>query len=251
MADNTKIQWCNATWNPIAGCTRVGTDCTRCYAERMANRLQAMGREGYQGTVDKNGRWTGGVNIIDSAFDKPYHWRRSRRIFVNSMSDFCHDGVPDDVRFRLMGIMRHCPHHTFIVLTKRPDALAETFARYTDALPPNVEWGVSVGDEKTAQERLPHLVGIKREMTRIVSYEPAIGPWRPDPWIESLDGIIAGGESGFNARPDNSQWYRVVRDCCVKHDVPFFFKQWSSAYGKPKHRLLDGEEWNQFARRKG
>lgn len=246
MADHSNIEWCDTTWNPIAGCTRVGPDCQHCYAERMAHRLQAMGVEGYAGTVDKNHRWTGRVNNIESAIEKPYHWRKPRRIFVNSMSDFFHESVPDEIRHRLVKVMGHCGQHQFIILTKRSAGL-KGFLNSLESVPKNTVWGVSICNQETA-ERLWNLLEVKHRITRAVSYEPALGEWDPKPWIEKLDWIIAGGESGWAARPDNPAWYRQIRDYCVRYSVPFFFKQWSSAgYNRmPRNGLLDGLEWNQF-----
>ncbi len=286
MADKTKIEWCDATWNPIVGCTRVSEGCRNCYAERFTHRFSGAGLH-YEGlTVLSNGHpsWTGRVKFDEDALLRPLRWKKPRRIFVNSMSDLFHENVTDEQRDRIYAVMALCPQHTFVVLTKRPDRMRD-YLRDTDlhdeaqmrieikvaqmieshwtrlpVMPDGYSWlssgfvggrlnfplrhvehGVSVEDQKTADERIPLLLQTP-SARRIVSAEPLLGPVNlcavPDDKVRpqdfsarytpcgDLDWVICGGESGPGARPMHPEWVRSLRDQCVSAGVPFFFKQW-------------------------
>ena len=271
-----KNRMTDATWNPIRGCSRVSEGCRNCYAERFATRFRGPG-EIYDGLTIVNGsgdpQWTGEVKFIPELLDQPLHWKRPRKIFVNSMSDLFHEKVKDETICRIFAVMALSPEHTFQVLTKRPsrmlgfmiaglaaadnrrwiqDILEEEFhdrdAAYKlmDRWPLSNVWlGVSVEDQKTADERIPLLLQTPAAV-RWVSYEPALGPINfrcikeacedHDNYFDAiggirsirpcLDWIVAGGESGPGARPMHPDWARAVRDQCQDARVPFFFKQW-------------------------
>ncbi len=288
MAD-TNIEWADAVWNPLAGCTRVSPGCQHCYAERMAKRLVAMGQKGYEGTVGKNGRWTGRVNLIPEKLWEPTKRKKPTTYFVNSMSDLFHESVPNAFIDRVFVAMVYAPQHRFIVLTKRAGRMREymenapvrpepggkgvLFKARDTTVPkleeypyvviakwplPNVILGVSVEDQVRADERVPDLLATPAAC-RCISAEPLLGPVDIGPWLDptgyaccggnetcygngrcpvtnwprgedgelvTLDWVIAGGESGPNARPICREWLESVRDYCLEYEVPFFFKQW-------------------------
>lgn len=242
MADNSAIEWTEATWNPVTGCDRVSAGCDHCYAMTLAKRLKAMGAEKYQN--DGNPETSGpgfGVTVHPSSLEQPYRWRNPRVVFVNSMSDLFHAQVPISFVRDVFDVMRDTPHHTYQVLTKRSLRLA----RIADKLewPENVWMGVSVEDSSVLK-RVDHLRGVPAAV-RFLSCEPLLGP---------LDGIdlagigwvIAGGESGPNYRPMELAWARGIRDACTAADVPFFFKQWGGRTPKALGRELDGQLWDEM-----
>ena len=231
---STKIEWCEETWNPVTGCTAVSAGCEHCYAKRMANRLR--GRYGYP--QDEPFK----VTLHPGRLDKPLHWKKPRHIFVCSMGDLFHRDVPFEFIDRVWTIMLRSPDHTFLVLTKRPERMMEFWEElgcyYDDGVLPNLWLGVSVENQKTADERIPILLQIPAAV-RFVSVEPMLGPvdlidHLPDwdmpgdspEYTTGLDWVICGGESGPGARPMHPDWARQLRDDCVAAGVPFFFKQW-------------------------
>jgi protein gp37 len=246
MGRTTGIEWTDATWNPIRGCTRVSEGCRNCYAERVAARFSGPGLpyEGLAILKDGEARWTGKIRFVEEHLRDPLKWKVPMRIFVNSMSDLFHPGVTDDQLGEIFDVMARTKH-TFQILTKRPARMKEVLdaAAHPDVKrsfeltygrswpPPEWQFGVSIEDQKTANERLPILADCIAR-TKIVSYEPAIGEVD---FAESLGGeipvaiidwIIAGGESGANARPVSIHWLRKTRDLCQDLGIPFFFKQW-------------------------
>ncbi len=267
MSDKSKIEWTDASWNPIRGCSRVSEGCCNCYAERVSARFSGPGQP-YEGLAEmketiqprgqewnanwrvKEPRWTGEIRFIPELLERPLHWRRPRKIFVNSMSDLFHEKVPQDWIAQIFNVMWRCPRHTFQILTKRPERMREVMADLTahsmmfmDKPLPNVWLGVSVEDQATADARIPLLLQTPAAV-RWVSYEPALAPvdfagkrcWLSlsDPARQGiltgddhfLNWIVAGGESGLGARPSHPDWFRAVRDQCAAAGVPFFFKQW-------------------------
>lgn len=311
MGDKTGIQWTDATWNPIRGCSRVSEGCRNCYAETVANRFKGPGQP-YEGLIAKGGQWNGRITVVDSAMEQPLRWRKPRRIFVNSMSDLFHENVPYQVIDQVFAVMAMAlvNNHKFQILTKRPQRMLEYLndnnlhGRIIDAARemdnargtwitegylvayrklwplPNVWLGVSVEDQKTADERIPLLLQTPAAV-RWISAEPLIGPidfsgmWVPHEnpamhWnmLEALDWVVVGGESGANARPMHLYWARTLRDQCQSAGTPFFFKQWGEhapnwfcdedgkynggpiwmdRMGKKRAgRLLDGREWNEY-----
>lgn len=244
MADNSSIEWTEATWNPVTGCDRVSSGCDHCYAMTLAKRLKAMGAEKYQ--TDGSSATSGpgfGVAIHPQSLNQPRRWRNPRTVFVNSMSDLFHAKVPLSFVRDVFDVMRDTPQHTYQVLTKRSLRLA----RMADKLewPSNVWMGVSVENSEVL-DRVDHLRTVPAAV-RFLSCEPLLGPLDGI----NLDGIgwvIAGGESGPNYRPMELSWARGIRDACSAGQVPFFFKQWGGRTPKAFGRELDGELWDEMPR---
>lgn len=247
MSEKTGIEWTDATWNPIRGCSRVSEGCRNCYAESVANRFKGQGQP-YEGLIARTGQWNGNITVVDHLLDHPLRWRKPRRIFVNSMSDLFHETVPDDVIHAVFSVMAQATQHTFQILTKRPERMRDVLTlwdrigitgNYFHGHPlPNVWLGVSVEDQATADERIPLLLQTPAAV-RWISAEPLIGPidfsgmWVPhqnpamhENMLEALDWVVVGGESGKGARPMQLDWARTLRDQCQSAGVPFFFKQW-------------------------
>jgi protein gp37 len=231
----SQIEWTDATWNPVAGCSIVSAGCTNCYAMAMASRLQAMGMKKYAGLTRKSGRrpvWNGVVRADRAALAIPSSWAKPRKIFVNSMSDLFHDEVPDGFVAEVWDVMRATPRHHYQVLTKRPERAADLVARLGDPLP-NVWLGTSVEDAAAAS-RLDALRRMPAAI-RFVSFEPLIGPVG----LVDLTGIhwaIVGGESGRGARPIREEWIDEIYDQCVAAGTSFFFKQWGAWGSDAKRR---------------
>lgn len=269
----TSIQWTDRTWNPVRGCSRVSEGCRHCYAERLAARNLPGHRSPTTGEPFAKMRadypqWTGRVELIPSKLDEPLRWRKPARVFVNSMSDLFHEGLPEEAIDRVFALMAFAGRHTFQVLTKRPARMNEYLAsrcrsilywdraakldgraltwEHIGRIPfplPNVWLGVSVEDQKAADERIPLLLQTPAAV-RFVSYEPALGPvdfrcvsfgggynvnvlmrGRPFGEAERLDWVIVGGESGPGARPLNVAWALDVAEQCKAAGVAFFYKQ--------------------------
>ena len=276
MAASSAIEWTDATWNVITGCSRVsrgcgGPDGGGCYAERLAA-TRLKWHPSRRGLTDAHGRWTGEVRFNRQWLDQPLRWRRPRRIFICAHSDLFHDAVPREWIDRVFGVMALCRRHVFQVLTKRPrrmrryvldrccdesGVLLEGIAKSVyghsetgrneidDAVLqwplPNVWLGTSVEDQPTADQRIPLLTGTPAEVLWI-SAEPLLGPI--DLRGAGLDWVVAGGESGPGARPTDPEWVRSLRDQCAAGDVPFFFKQWGGRTPKARGRVLDGRTWS-------
>lgn len=281
MADQTKIEWTDATWNPITGCSVVSPGCTNCYAMRLAGtRLKHHeSREGLTSDSKAGPVWNGKVRLNRGWLTQPRQWRRPRTIFVCAHGDLFAEGVPDDWIDEVFAIMAGSPQHTFQVLTKRPSRMRDYLLRFKpdgngfvtrdgkdgfaskpvfvdDNWPIHNVWlGVSVEDQKRADERIPDLLATPAAI-RFISAEPLLGPIdlmdltieddRPgeqhidalhceeaiedvehEPWRDNtLDWVIVGGESGPGTRPMHPDWARSIRDQCATAGVPFFFKQW-------------------------
>lgn len=249
MADNTKIEWTDATWNPVNGCSLASPGCTNCYAMKQAHRVPQ--RRGLTQHTSGGMVWTGEVRFDEAKLTQPLHWKRPRRIFVCAHGDLFHDAVPDEWIDRVFAVMAICPQHTFQVLTKRsarmrryfdgigPRKPVRAWMRANDDIEhqppfplPNVWLGVSVEDQRRADERIPDLLATPAAV-RWLSCEPLLGPvdlvqFKPDwgYWLDNLDWVVAGGESGPGARPMHPDWARTLRDQCAAAGVPFFFKQW-------------------------
>ena len=236
MADRSHIEWTDATWNPVTGCTKVSAGCKHCYAERLSYRLRAMGKAHYK---------TGfRLALHDDALTIPFGWRSPRLVFVNSMSDLFQPGVPLGFVQRVFRVMVQCQHHTFQILTKRPHIAAKHATRLD--WPRNVWLGTSV-ENADVTSRITHLRRIPAAI-RFLSVEPLIGPIPKLP-LAGIHWVIVGGESGPGCRPMEGEWVRMIRDRCVTHRVPFFFKQWGGVNKRAKGRKLDGRLWNEFPRR--
>jgi protein gp37 len=233
MANNSKIEWTEATWNPTTGCTKVSTGCKFCYAEVMARRLKAMGQPKYANGFN--------LTLHEELLEQPLRWKKPRRIFVNSMSDLFHMDVPDEYIGRVFDAMNNANWHTYQVLTKRAERLADLSRRFPSG--PHIWMGVSV-ESAGHTWRIEHLRQTHAH-TRFLSLEPLLGPLN-DLNLTDIDWVIVGGESGPKARPMDPDWARSIRDQCVSAQVPFFFKQWGGINKKRNGRVLDGRTWDEM-----
>jgi protein gp37 len=242
MADQSAIEWTDATWNPTTGCDRVSPGCDNCYAATLAVRLKAMGQPKYQRDGDPRTSGPGfGLTVHPGALDAPRRWRRPRRVFVNSMSDLFHPQVPTEFIARVFDVMVDTPQHSYQVLTKRP-ARAAALAGVLP-WPANVWLGTSVESDAYCW-RAGRLAQVPAAV-RFVSAEPLLGAVPSLP-VASLDWVIVGGESGPGARPMDAAWVRGVRDACQQAGVAFFFKQWGGRTPKAGGRELDGRTWDEM-----
>lgn len=231
----TQIEWTDATWNPVAGCSVVTSGCTNCYAMEMARRLDAMGITKYQGLTHKSGKrsvWNGVIREDDASLEMPRRWKKPRKIFVNSMSDLFHEQVSEEFIAKVWRVMKETPHHNYQILTKRPERMACVIAKCVPEILPNVWLGTSV-ENSDVVGRIDYLRLVPAAI-RFISFEPLIGPVGP----VDLTGIrwaIVGGESGKFARPVREEWIDEIYGQCVKHKSAFFFKQWGT-WGKDNKR---------------
>lgn len=245
MGSHSSIEWTDATWNPVAGCTIVSPGCTNCYAMRMAARLEAFGQSKYIGTTRKTGgrhKWTGKVVLDYAALGVPEKWRKGRRVFVNSMSDLFHEEVPLSFIQSVFRVMASTPRHSYQILTKRADRLADISSALSWSA--NVWMGVSV-------ENTDHLWRVNRLRStgahiKFLSLEPLLGPLVPGLDLTGIDWAIAGGESGPGARPVEIKWVRAIRDTCIQSGVAFHFKQWGGPVKSKTGRSLDGRTWDEM-----
>ncbi len=233
MARGSGIEWTEATWNPVTGCTKVSPGCKHCYAERMAERLQAMGQVNYANGFE--------LTLQPHMLELPLRWKKPQTIFVNSMSDLFHPGVPLAYVRKVFDVMASAHWHRFQVLTKRAERLAELSPRL--AWSPNVWMGVSV-ETARYESRIDRL---RRTEARVkfLSLEPLLGPL-PGLDLGGIDWVIVGGESGPGARPMDPAWVTNLRDQCRRANVPFFFKQWGGTNKKRAGRTLDGRVWDEM-----
>lgn len=231
----TQIEWTDATWNPVAGCSIISAGCTNCYAMEMAKRLQAMNVEKYQGLTRRSGKrtvWNGAVREDRAALDIPLRWKRAKKVFVNSMSDLFHERVSEAFILDVWEVMRATPRHHYQILTKRPERMGDIVrSKIADVLP-NVWLGTSIENAEVA-ERADTLRMVPAAI-RFISFEPLIGPIG----AINLRGIhwsIVGGESGKAARPIREEWIDEIYDQCSHYNTAFFFKQWGT-WGKDNKR---------------
>lgn len=245
MAD-TSIEWTDATWNPVAGCTIITAGCTNCYAMRMAARLDAMGVEKYSELTRKSGGrsvWTGRVRVDESVLSVPTQWKRPRMIFVNSMSDLFHEDVPVDFIKRVWDVMASTPRHTFQILTKRPERMSVVLREPQFSVLPNVWLGTSV-ENAAVVGRLDHLRQTPSAI-RFVSFEPLIGPVSGAD-LTDIHWAIVGGESGPKARPMEEAWLDDIHRMCRRAGAAFFFKQWGGRNKKASGRSYRGQTWDEL-----
>lgn len=243
----TSIEWTDATWNPVAGCTVISPGCSNCYAMRMAARLEAMGQAKYRGLTRRSGNravWTGKIRLDEGALAIPLKWKKSRRVFVNSMSDLFHPSVPATFIGRVWSTMAQAPQHTYQILTKRPDRMAEVLSTGFAVLP-HVWLGTSVEDEHVLY-RLDNLRAVPAAV-RFVSFEPLIGPVASAN-LENINWVIVGGESGPRARPMDPQWVEQIEALCRSTDAAFFFKQWGGKNKKATGREFRGQTFDEMPR---
>lgn len=233
MAHGSGIEWTESTWNPVTGCTKISPGCKYCYAERMAERLHAMGQENYRNGFQ--------LTLQPHMLELPLRWKKPQTIFVNSMSDLFHKDVPVSYIQQVFDVMRRADWHRFQVLTKRSERLAEV----AEKLPwtPNIWMGVSV-ESDAYRARIDDLRSTSAR-TKFLSLEPLLGPL-PDLDLRGIHWVIVGGESGPKARLMNPEWTTGLRDQCRRAGVPFFFKQWGGKNKKRAGRLLDGRTWDEM-----
>jgi protein gp37 len=233
MGANSSIEWTESTWNPVTGCTKVSPGCKHCYAERIADRLQAMGQRNYRNGFK--------LTLQPHMLNLPLQWRKPQRIFVNSMSDLFHKDVPVSYLLQVFEVMRRAYWHKFQVLTKRSDNLSELDPFI--AWPANVWMGVSVEDE----EYTWRIQDLKKSgaRTKFLSIEPLLGPLVALD-LSGIDWVIVGGESGPGARPIQRKWVVDIRRQCRQAGVPFFFKQWGGVNKKRTGRELDGRTYDEM-----
>ena len=241
MSEHSSIEWTDATWNPVRGCTKISPGCTHCYAETFAERFRGVPGHPYERGFD--------LRLVPEKLIEPLRWRRPRMIFVNSMSDLFHKDVPDDFVVDVARVMQLARWHTFQVLTKRSERLRDllrsklAFAAHE----PHIWWGVSVEDRKYGLPRVAHLREAPAAI-RFLSIEPLL----EDLGALELQGIawvIVGGESGAGARAMRPAWVRSVRRQCRLADVPFFFKQWGGLRKSAAGRSLDGRTYDELPAR--
>jgi protein gp37 len=243
MSD-TSIEWTDVTWNPVAGCTVLTAGCTNCYAMRMASRLEMMGVGKYRGLTRKSGGravWTGKITLDEQALKIPLAWRKPRKVFVNSMSDLFHPSVPVAFIRRVWATMKATPRHTYQILTKRPDRMAELLADSSFDVLPNVWLGTSVEDARVL-DRLDDLRRVTAQI-RFVSMEPLIGSVAQAN-LTGISWVIVGGESGPRARPMDPHWVAEIQKLCKRYGATFFFKQWGGRNKKVAGRLLGGRTYD-------
>ncbi|WP_289028503.1 phage Gp37/Gp68 family protein [uncultured Algoriphagus sp.] len=228
----SSIEWTELTWNPTTGCDKISAGCKFCYAEVMSRRLKAMGVEKYQNDFK--------ITTHEQELETPYTWKKSRMVFVNSMSDLFHKDVPIEFIQSVFRVMRENPQHVFQILTKRADLLLyydkEGFLEWSD----NIWMGISV-ENKTFMKRID-LLRQTNARTKFLSCEPLIGPL-PNLDSTAIDWVIVRGESGRTPRPMKKEWVMEIKEQCEKSNVAFFFKQWGGTNKKKTGNLLDGEKY--------
>jgi protein gp37 len=242
MSANSEIEWTDATWNPVRGCTKISPGCKHCYAETFAERFRGVPGHPYEQGFD--------LRLVPQKLAEPLRWSSPKTIFVNSMSDLFHDDVPEWYIERVARVMELASWHTFQVLTKRAERMADLLAarlRFAAKLP-HIWWGVSVEDNKYGRPRIDHL---RRApvVVRFLSVEPLL----EDLGELSLAGIgwvIVGGESGVGARPMQKEWVDNIRSQCRNAGVPFFFKQWGGVRKSEAGRMLDGRTYDDMPDRR-
>ncbi len=241
MSNNSKIEWTDATWNPVRGCSKVSPGCANCYAETFAERFRGVPGHPYEHGFD--------LQLVPEKLAEPLRWRTPKMIFVNSMSDLFQEDVPDNYIVSVVRVMQLANWHTYQVLTKRSERMRDmlhTKLRFAATLP-HIWWGVSVENKKLGLERIAHLQASPAGV-RFLSIEPLL----EDLGLFQLTGIrwvIVGGESGAGARPMEKSWVLSIRNQCRKAKVPFFFKQWCGVRKSETGRSLDGKTYDEFPRR--
>ena len=237
MADRTAIEWTNATWNPVTGCTKISAGCDNCYAERFSERFRGVKNHPFENGFD--------LTLRPDRVQQPLTWKKPKMVFVNSMSDLFHKKVSKDYIASVFVTMESADWHIFQVLTKRSSLMKKFInERYKhEPVPEHIWLGTSVEDY-TKRSRIKHIQETNASV-RFLSIEPLIGP-PGEMDLTNIQWVIVGGESGPGARPMQLAWARSVRDQCIAQKVPFFFKQWGGFRPKSGGRELDGKEWNEF-----
>ena len=240
MSGKSKIEWTDATWNPVRGCLKISPGCKNCYAETFAERFRGVPGHPYEQGFD--------VRLVPERLFDPLRWTRPKTIFVNSMSDLFQDAVPDEYVVAVARIMKMADWHTYQVLTKRADRMRQmlsTKLRFA-ACATHIWWGVSVEDRQYGLPRIEHLRATPAQI-RFLSIEPLLENLGPVD-LRGIHWAIVGGESGPGARPMEKRWVETIRDQCKEAGVPFFFKQWGGFQKKKTGRLLDGRLYDERPR---
>jgi len=231
MSLKSKIEWTENTWNPVTGCTKISDGCVNCYADRMAQRLQKMGNPKYKDGFE--------ITLHPDCLNDPISWKKSSRIFVNSMSDLFHKDIPLDYIKNVFEVMNNTPQHTYQILTKRADILLQYAEKlsWTD----NIWQGVTVENQKTA-DRIDYLRKTPAKV-KFISFEPLIADvGKID--LTNIDWVIVGGESGWHARPMDTNWVLNIKEQCETQNALFYFKQWGGTNKKKTGRKLLGQTWD-------
>ena len=237
MSDRSAIEWTDSTWNPVTGCTKVSPGCAHCYAESITLRFK-------RGGPYLPGKAT--IELHPERLDIPGKWKKHRRVFVNSMSDLFHEEVPFEFVSEIFRSMVHNDQHIYQVLTKRPERMVDYFNWSGERHWPDHVWtGVSVENQYWVERRIPLLAKIPAKV-RFLSVEPLIKEVDLMQYLEHIQWVIVGGESGNKSRPMKAHWAVRVRDDCLEFGVPFFFKQWGGRYNKSSGRELEGRTWDQM-----
>jgi protein gp37 len=238
MAEHSKIEWTDATWNPVRGCSKLSAGCAKCYAAVFAERFRGVPGHPYEFGFD--------LRLVPDKLWEPLKWRKPKLIFVNSMSDLFHEGVPDSYIVKVAEVMQTASWHTFQVLTKRSERMRELLRsdlRFVSSVP-HIWWGVSVENRKHGSPRIEHLRQSPAKV-KFLSIEPLLedlGALQ----LKGIDWIIVGGESGRGARPMMEEWVISIRDQCRRARVPFFFKQWGGPRKAEAGRRLRGRTYDGF-----
>jgi protein gp37 len=238
MSANSKIEWTDATWNPVRGCTKVSPGCAHCYAETFAERFRGVPNHPYELGFD--------LRLVPEKIAEPLGWSKSQMVFVNSMSDLFHRDVPDDYIVLIARVMATANWHTYQVLTKRSDRLRDLLQSklaFAAALP-HIWWGVSVENRKHGLPRVEHLREASPSMA-FLSIEPLLEDLGKID-LSGTDWVIVGGESGAGARPMASEWVRQIQRQCIASNIPFFFKQWGGVRKSIAGRELDGRTFDEM-----
>lgn len=238
MSDNSKIEWTDATWNPVRGCTKISPGCAHCYAETFAERFRGVPNHPFEQGFD--------LRLVPEKLGDPLRWTHPRKIFVNSMSDLFHPGVPDDYIEKVCRVMLSAHWHTYQVLTKRADRLSHLLQNKLRATSqaPHIWWGVSVENRTHGLPRIDHLRSGKPSVA-FLSVEPLLEDLGKFD-LTGIDWVIVGGESGPGARPMHPDWVRNIRTHCAATNTAFFFKQWGGVQKKKNGRELDGRTYDEF-----
>lgn len=247
MSDKSAIEWTDATWNPVTGCTKISPGCAHCYAETFAERFRGVPGHPYEQGFD--------LRLWPERLILPLTWKQPKLIFVNSMSDLFHEGVPDSFIKNVFDVILQANHHVFQVLTKRAErmiAWVHSHFKSTSKIPPHIWMGVSVENQNYVW-RIRHLQNTPAHF-RFLSFEPLLGPIALNTsFLRGIHWVIAGGESGPRARPMSPNWVREIQHQCKRYKVAFFFKQWGAYNAEGKRvgkktagRTLDGRTWNEM-----
>lgn len=238
MSAKSSIEWTDATWNPVRGCTKISPGCAHCYAETFAERFRGVKGHPYEQGFD--------LRLVPEKLCEPLRWRKPKMIFVNSMSDLFHEYVPEDYIVAVAKVMVAANWHTYQVLTKRSERLRELLNEKLSfaAKQPHIWWGVSVENQKHGFPRLRELQAA-RATTRFLSVEPLLEDLGTFD-LTGIDWVIVGGESGPGARPMQTEWVTSIRDQCKSAEIPFFFKQWGGVRKSLAGRKLQGRTYDEF-----